>query len=183
MTTWRVSTELGMVEVELNSAGAITRLDYARAAKAGSTSVQSPENAGGDRVPPVVREAARQVEEYFRGERTELELPYACIPATGTEFERRVWSATAAIPRGQTRTYGEIAAAIGSPKASRAVGAALGRNPLMIAVPCHRVVGADGSPTGYAGGVEIKRALLKVEGAAINWPGPSAAHRNQTTRR
>lgn len=183
MTTWRVATELGIVEVELNSAGAITRLDYAREANAGLTSVQSPEDAEGDRVPPVVREAARQVEEYFRGERTELELPYACIPARGTEFERRVWSATAAIPRGQTRTYGEIAAAIGSPKASRAVGAALGRNPLMIAVPCHRVVGADGTLTGYAGGVEVKRTLLAVEGAAVDGAGSSAVPGNQTTRR
>jgi methylated-DNA-[protein]-cysteine S-methyltransferase len=85
----------------------------------------------------------------------------------GTPFQRRVWQELRAIPRGETWTYGELAAALGRPGAARAVGAAVARNPISIVVPCHRVVGADGSLTGYAGGVERKRALLAIEGARV----------------
>jgi methylated-DNA-[protein]-cysteine S-methyltransferase len=85
----------------------------------------------------------------------------------GTPFQRRVWQELRAIPRGETRTYGELAASLAMPGAARAVGAAVARNPISIVVPCHRVVGADGSLTGYAGGVERKRALLAIEGARV----------------
>jgi methylated-DNA-[protein]-cysteine S-methyltransferase len=85
----------------------------------------------------------------------------------GTPFQRRVWHELRAIPRGRTVTYGELAARLGMPGAARAVGAAVARNPISIVVPCHRVVGAEGSLTGYAGGVERKRALLAIEGARV----------------
>jgi len=91
----------------------------------------------------------------------------------GTPFQRRVWEELRTIPRGQTVTYGELAARLGMPDAARAVGSAVARNPISIVVPCHRVVGADGSLTGYAGGVERKRALLALEGAISSGRGAS----------
>ena len=105
---------------------------------------------------------ARQLAEYFRGARHRFELPLA---PRGTDFQQLVWRALAAIPYGQTRSYGEIARAIGKPRAVRAVGAANGRNPLPIVVPCHRVIGSDGSLTGFAGGLAAKTCLLELEGA------------------
>ena len=107
-----------------------------------------------------MEEAARQLQEYFAGCRREFSLPLA---PRGTEFQRQVWHALEGIPYGETRTYGEIARAIGKPKACRAVGMANHRNPLSILVPCHRVVGADGSLTGYGGGLEAKQFLLELE--------------------
>jgi methylated-DNA-[protein]-cysteine S-methyltransferase len=103
-----------------------------------------------------------QLEEYFDGKRTSFELPLAPL---GTDFQRRVWKALAAIPYGATTTYAAIACSIGKPKAVRAVGAANGKNPLSIVVPCHRVIGKDGTLTGYAGGLPNKRRLLELEGA------------------
>lgn len=108
---------------------------------------------------PAVRE---QLAAYFAGERTAFDVP---LELRGTAFQQRVWAALQEIPYGETRTYGQLAAALGAPSASRAVGLANGRNPISIVVPCHRVVGASGSLTGYAGGVERKRALLALEGA------------------
>jgi methylated-DNA-[protein]-cysteine S-methyltransferase len=108
-----------------------------------------------------VLDAARvQLEEYFAGARTAFSLPLAAV---GTAFQRDVWRALRAIPFGHTRSYGELGAQIGKPLASRAVGAANGRNPLSIIVPCHRVIGASGALTGYAGGAERKRWLLGHE--------------------
>ncbi|PJG57974.1 methylated-DNA--[protein]-cysteine S-methyltransferase [Aeromonas cavernicola] len=98
---------------------------------------------------------------YFAGNLQRFTLPLA---ATGTAFQQQVWQALRDIPYGETRSYRDIAAAIGNPKAVRAVGAANGRNPLSIIVPCHRVIGHNGSLTGYAGGLEIKQALLALEG-------------------
>ena len=106
--------------------------------------------------------AAIQLEQYFAGERTEFELD---VELGGTPFERRVWDEVSAIPFGETATYAEIARRIGSPGACRAVGRANGRNPVAVIVPCHRVIGSDGSLTGYAGGIEMKRALLDLERA------------------
>jgi methylated-DNA-[protein]-cysteine S-methyltransferase len=106
--------------------------------------------------------AAIQLEQYFAGERTEFELD---IELAGTPFERRVWDAVREIPYGETASYAEIARRVGSPSACRAVGRANGRNPIAVIVPCHRVVGSDGSLTGYAGGIEMKRALLELERA------------------
>jgi methylated-DNA-[protein]-cysteine S-methyltransferase len=104
--------------------------------------------------------AAGQLAAYFAGELTEFDLPLA--PA-GTDFQRRVWNDLRAIPYGQTISYGELARRVGNPAASRAVGLANGRNPIAIVVPCHRVIGADGSMTGYGGGLDRKRFLLALE--------------------
>ena len=109
-----------------------------------------------------IQHVRRQVEEYSAGERTEFDLELA---AGGTEFQRAVWTALLAIPYGETRSYGEIARAIGQPQAARGVGAANGANPIGLIVPCHRVIGADGSLTGYGGGLPLKRALLAHEAA------------------
>ena len=119
---------------------------------------------------PLTHEAFRQLQEYFAGERREFSLPYALH---GTEFQKKVWAALAAIPYGQTRSYRDIAAAVGNPKAVRAVGAANGKNPLWIILPCHRVVGADGSLTGYAGGLEMKKRLLELEKTSLERNGES----------
>ena len=102
----------------------------------------------------------RQLQEYFAGSRTSFDLP---IKPKGTPFQLAVWQALEEIPYGETRTYGNIAAAIGNPKASRAVGMACNRNPLWIVIPCHRVVGSNHNLTGYAGGLSMKRALLELE--------------------
>lgn len=110
---------------------------------------------------PVLAETARQLGEYFAGRRRDFDLP---LRAAGTPFQQRVWAALRAIPYGETRSYGQIAAAVGNPKACRAVGMANNRNPIMIIVPCHRVIGADGRMVGYAGGVWIKEVLLRLEG-------------------
>lgn len=104
-----------------------------------------------------------QLDEYFRGERRSFDLPLAPV---GTSFQREVWQALLEIPYGETRSYGDIAASVGRPGSARAVGAANGRNPLSIVVPCHRVIGANRSLTGYAGGIETKRRLLNLEGGA-----------------
>jgi methylated-DNA-[protein]-cysteine S-methyltransferase len=109
---------------------------------------------------PVLQETKRQLKEYFAGTRNrfELELDFA-----GTEFQKKVWQALLTIPFGETRSYSQIAAQIGNPKAVRAVGAANGRNPISIVAPCHRVIGASGGLTGFAGGLEAKQYLLALE--------------------
>ncbi|KAA9130213.1 methylated-DNA--[protein]-cysteine S-methyltransferase [Marinihelvus fidelis] len=120
------------------------------------------EAAPGQPGDPALAAARSQLEEYFAGQRRQFDLPLA---ASGTAFQQQVWRALAAIPYGQLRSYRDIALSIGRARAVRAVGAANGRNPLPIVVPCHRVVGADGSLTGFAGGLETKRQLLELEGA------------------
>jgi methylated-DNA-[protein]-cysteine S-methyltransferase len=109
---------------------------------------------------PVLTAATQQLSEYFSGTRRSFDLP---LDPQGTPFQREVWTALATIPFGETRSYGEIAAQIGRPSASRAVGAANGRNPLSIIVPCHRVIGKAGGLTGFAGGMETKAWLLSFE--------------------
>lgn len=110
---------------------------------------------------PVLRKARRQLDEYFAGKRKSFDLP---LEPKGTPFQRSVWHALRAIPYGETQSYGDIARRIGKPKAVRAVGAANGANPISIVVPCHRVIGADGSLTGYGGGLPRKKKLLALEG-------------------
>ena len=109
---------------------------------------------------PVLQRAAIELAEYFAGERTEFALSLA---PSGTPFQREVWQAIAAVPYGETIAYRDLAAAIGRPASIRAAAAATGRNPLSIVIPCHRIVGADGALTGYAGGIERKRTLLALE--------------------
>ncbi|MGH3385667.1 MAG: methylated-DNA--[protein]-cysteine S-methyltransferase [Nocardioidaceae bacterium] len=121
------------------------------------------EPASGERddAHPVLGEARAQLTAYFAGERRDFDLP---LRAEGTEFQRRVWAQLRQIPYGSTMSYGEVAGELGLvPGASRAVGLANGRNPISIIVPCHRVIGADGSLTGYGGGIDRKRALLSLE--------------------
>ena len=112
---------------------------------------------------PLLVDAADQLRAYFAGEAVAFDLP---LDLQGTPFQRRVWHALLAITPGRTRSYGEIAAALGAAAAVRAVGGAVGRNPVSVIVPCHRVIGRDGALTGYAGGLERKQALLALEGSA-----------------
>lgn len=109
---------------------------------------------------PLLRRAAEELSEYFEGKRRAFELPLA---PRGTDFQLAVWAALRDIPYGETRSYGEIARAIGNSKAARAVGMANNRNPLSIFIPCHRVIGADGALVGYGGGLDKKRILLALE--------------------
>ena len=111
---------------------------------------------------PVLLRAQQQLEQYFAGKRRKFTVK---LDPAGTDFQTRVWNALRTIPFGQTRSYGDIADQIGSRKAVRAVGAANGRNPIPIIVPCHRVIGADGTLTGFGGGLEIKAHLLALESA------------------
>ena len=112
---------------------------------------------------PVLDDTRRQLEEYFRGERREFDLPLA---PQGTEFQQRVWRRLREIEYGTTTTYGALAQELGNPNASRAVGLANGSNPIPIVIPCHRVIGANGTLTGFGGGLPIKSALLALERAA-----------------
>jgi methylated-DNA-[protein]-cysteine S-methyltransferase len=114
---------------------------------------------------PILLETERQLSEYFAGKRTRFDLP---LQPYGTQFQKKVWQALREIPFGKTKSYLDLARAIGSPEASRAVGAANGKNPLSIVVPCHRVVAADGALTGFAGGLERKAALLALEAGPVN---------------
>lgn len=116
----------------------------------------------GERVDDALPQASQQLREYFDGARTTFDLP---LKPVGTAFQLSVWEHLRTIACGQTHTYGQIAAALGKPTASRAVGAAVGRNPISIVVPCHRVMGGSGQLTGYAGGVERKKLLLAHEQA------------------
>jgi methylated-DNA-[protein]-cysteine S-methyltransferase len=110
---------------------------------------------------PLLVETERQLGEYFAGQRRGFDIP---LSFAGTEFQKSVWAALLTIPFGETRSYGEIAEQVGRPNASRAVGAANGRNPISIIAPCHRVIGSGGQLTGFAGGLEAKKYLLALEG-------------------
>jgi methylated-DNA-[protein]-cysteine S-methyltransferase len=113
-----------------------------------------------DKSHPVLLETERQLKQYFAGKRKEFSLPL--VPA-GTDFQRQVWETLLGIPFGETRSYGQLAKQLGNPRASRAVGAANGRNPISIIVPCHRVIGSSGRLTGFAGGLDVKAHLLDLE--------------------
>ena len=113
---------------------------------------------------PLIKDAFRQLSEYLIGERKEFDLP---IRMRGTEFQKRVWRALLDIPYGETRSYKQIAEAIGNPKGVRAVGMANNRNQLLIVIPCHRVIGANGSLVGYGEGLEMKEFLLRLEKSLV----------------
>lgn len=142
-----VECDLGRLRLE-EQAGAITGCRWTEAAADGAAAT------------PLLERAARQLAEYFAGERAAFDLPLA--PA-GTPFQRRVWQALTAIPYGETRSYRKLAAAVGSPGASRAVGTANARNPVSIFIPCHRVIRASGEVGGYSGGSAAKGRLLALE--------------------
>lgn len=112
----------------------------------------------------VLAETARQLAEYFAGSRRDFDVP---VRPWGSEFQREVLGAIAAIPYGSTRTYGQLAAHLGRPRAAQAVGRAASLNPISIVIPCHRVVGSTGSLTGYSGGLDVKQQLLTLEGALL----------------
>jgi len=114
---------------------------------------------------PLIKEAIQQLTEYFDGNRTVFDVP---IEVQGTEFQKRVWGALCTIPYGETRSYKQVAAIANCPKGVRAVGMANNRNPIAIIIPCHRVIGADGSLTGYAAGLTVKQKLLQLEANRCN---------------
>jgi methylated-DNA-[protein]-cysteine S-methyltransferase len=145
-----IPSPVGPLALTVDDDGALTRIGFG----AGDVS----DDARFDRV-------VTQLTEYFAGRRTDFDLDLR--PDGGSPFERRVWAALLEIPYGETASYGEIAARIGHPGKARAVGRANGRNPIAIVCPCHRVIGSDGSLTGYGGGLENKRALLDLEAGAL----------------
>ncbi len=169
-----LDTALGPLFVGASGAG-LHRVDFVReghdeawlaaALELDSARAQSGSSAG--TACATLAEALRQLDAYFSGRSVEFVLPLA---PRGTAFQKGVWSALGAIAPGDTRSYAQIAAAVSRPAAMRAVGQAVARNPLAVVVPCHRVVGADGSLTGYAGGMERKRWLLAREAGAGSGP-------------
>lgn len=150
------SSPLGCITIVQNGE-AITHLHI------GEMPVLSPDAK--QQTTPLLQEACRQLSEYFAKTRQTFDLPLA--PA-GTEFQRKVWGALCTIPYGQTRTYKDMAIAIGCPKGFRAVGLANNKNPIAILIPCHRVIGANGKMVGYAGGLHLKKFLLELEGVPIS---------------
>ena len=148
--TGYVLSPIGMLKLESDGTG-ICRLEMCADAKA-----QTIENLAC----PILAQAKEELEEYFSGKRKKFTV---LVSLHGTEFQKHVWESLMRIPYGETRCYGEIAAEIGNPKASRAVGMANNRNPVMIIVPCHRVIGKNGSLVGYAGGLKVKEYLLNLE--------------------
>ncbi len=153
-----IESPLGMLRLAATPAG------LASIGFTGETGMPSPgQDWVRDPASPVLRRAAAQLAEYFAGRRRVFDLTLA---PSGTPFQHAVWKAIATVPAGETISYTELARRAGHPGSFRAVGAATGRNPIAIVVPCHRIVGADGSLTGYAGGLARKRALLALEGEA-----------------
>ena len=149
--------------------GALTALSWQNAAPGMDVPARSPHT--------VLGELRRQLDEYWEGRRRQFDVP---ISMSGTPFQLDVWAALAKIPHGRTTTYAQLARAVGRPAAFRAAGSANGANPIAILVPCHRVIGSNGSLTGYAGGIGRKRSLLRLEGALGSGDslehGPVAAH-------
>jgi len=141
--------------------GALRRAAFAESALAPPPGFES---GGRHDDSPVLQHARRELEEYAAGTRERFEVPFEL---EGTHFQCEVWRALFEIPFGQVRTYGEVARALGRPGAARAVGAAAGRNPLPVIIPCHRLVGSGGSLTGFSAGIDVKRKLLELEGAAL----------------
>ena len=134
---------------------AVRRIEFPRNGNPGRPEADWQESVRG-----AVGETIRQLREYFAGRRSEFDLPLA---PEGTEFQRTVWNRLREIPYGETISYGELAKRVGNPKASRAVGAANGQNPIPIVIPCHRVIGSNGKLTGFGGGLPVKEALLALE--------------------
>jgi len=159
-----LETPIGPVFISVDETGALVELYTGRSL----TRISAQDGTPDKEKTAAVRQ---QLEEYFAGARKDFDLTLA---PRGTEFQRRVWRALEQIPFGETRSYGELAAQLGVPNASRAVGRANGTNPISIIVPCHRVIGATGALTGYGGGLPIKQWLLQHEGALPASAGPAA---------
>lgn len=143
-----ISTPLGNIRIS-SKEGCLSELRFTE------------EQTDGEILDQVLLSAKEQLEEYFAGKRKIFDMP---IGLGGTDFQRKVWMEVAKIPFGQTTTYMKLSQKLGNPAAIRAVGAAIGANPILVILPCHRILGSDGSLTGYAGGLERKKALLELEG-------------------
>ena len=161
LSTAVVETPLGLIRVAVTESG-VARVALPRSSGAGFAGWLRSVYADAERVPwlPLVDKLSQELAEYFAGRRREFSVP---LELRGSDYQRAVWREIARIPYGETITYTELARRAGSKGAARAAGAATGRNPVSIVVPCHRVVGTDGSLTGYAGGVDRKARLLKLE--------------------
>jgi methylated-DNA-[protein]-cysteine S-methyltransferase len=142
-------TEIGMIRIAEDN-GKICKLDLAKGEPEGWEKRET----------EILSRAAGELEEYLQGQRRTFDLPLA---PQGTDFQKTVWQELIKVPYGTTASYGEIAARIGNPKAGRAVGGAAGRNSILILIPCHRIIGSDGSLTGFGGGLDMKRRLLDIE--------------------
>ena len=160
----RMSSPLGDLRLVVDEAGRVVRIDFLGPDDSSKADLRGFDP--GDRLVEDSERTARleaQLRQYFDGERDRFDLELA---PPGSAFQQQVWRQLLEIPAGETRTYSEIARRLGRPGAARAVGRANATNPIPIIVPCHRVIGADGSLTGYAGGLPIKRSLLEIEGCA-----------------
>jgi len=155
----RINTPLGVVEIGGTEAG-ICSIRFVLKGEMESSQEEGQGVADEERIGKVLEEGERQLAEYMEGRRKVFDLP---LSVEGTAFQEKVWEELRKIPYGETRTYGQIAALVGNPKGSRAVGMANHRNPVSIVVPCHRVIGAGGKLTGYGGGLDKKEALLRLE--------------------
>ena len=179
-TTFGIDSPLGPLTAAIDERGRLVRLDFstlpgvvtiADAPAAAGASGDEARGLSVELAPPAA--AARvvaELEQYFAGRRKKFTFPMA---PRGTDFQRRVWSELRRIPYGRTISYGELAVRIGNPAATRAVARANATNPIAIVVPCHRVIGADGTLTGYGGGLDRKRRLLELEGALLPMGIPS----------
>ena len=167
-----ISTSIGDLILAADDDGAITRVGFGGDAVAeaigdsGEAAPHGDATASSRDAAAALDAAATQLREYLAGDRTDFDLP---LRPYGNPFEQLVWAELARIPYGETTSYGEIARRIGHPGAARAVGRANGRNPIAIVLPCHRVIGSDGSLTGYGGGLDLKRALLTLEAQTARW--------------
>lgn len=164
----KFSTPLGQMTAIVTTKGALVRLGFAGETRAARRLLQGIDVEWQNAKTAFVQQ---QIEEYFLGCREKFDLPLAPL---GTVFQLRVWQQLSNIPYGTTLSYGELAHALGCPTAARAVGAANGANQIAVIVPCHRVIGASGSLTGYAGGLDVKHALLTLEKAHLNYGATKA---------
>lgn len=154
---WRYETPIGDL-LAAEEDGAVIRLCMAR--EGGNFPEEQGEGAAQEKETRVLKQVYQELTEYFQGRRRDFHTP---VQLLGSSFQMDVWEALQRIPYGETRSYGQLAASIGKPRACRAVGGANHKNPVMILVPCHRVIGADGSLTGFGGGLDVKQQLLELE--------------------
>ncbi|HEX05410.1 MAG TPA: methylated-DNA--[protein]-cysteine S-methyltransferase [Bacteroidetes bacterium] len=145
-----ISSPAGYLDIAVDEAGVLREILFAGPEKAAMVG----------EVPDACKAVVNQLAEYFAGDRRAFDVK---VMPDGTEFRRKIWAALQEIPYGETWTYGQLAKHVGSPKAAHAVGAACGSNPISIVIPCHRVVGSNGSLTGFGGGIETKKMLLELE--------------------
>ncbi len=164
----RLKTPIGVLHIAATARG-VSQLDFVTTKRTDARRGRATE--AGRKARAHVARAIRQIREYFAGKRTEFDLP---LDLQGTPNQQLVWQGLLEIPFGETMTYGQLATRVGSPRAARAVGTACGRNPVSVIVPCHRVIGTDGSLHGYGGGLWRKEFLLKLEGARSPAQGSSA---------